>query len=114
LRKTGYRIGGGHVVTLKGVEEPPHGWPINIQLNHCAVCARTLEDAPSKHPSYLPDTSFTVDIPDLNDFNSAALVLMLDCVRPGAQANKRCQFSGATTALASTLTMASLEELLAG
>jgi ABC-type transporter Mla MlaB component len=67
-----------------------------------------------KHSSYMHDTSSTLDLSGLDDFNSAALVLMLDCVRHGTQANKRCQLSGATTALANTLTMASPEELLAG
>jgi ABC-type transporter Mla MlaB component len=58
--------------------------------------------------------AFTVDLSGLVNFNSAALVLMLDCVRLGAQSNKHCQFSGATAALANMLKMASLEELLAG
>lgn len=60
----------------------------------------------------LPAT-FTVDLSGLVDFNSAALLLMLDCLRISTQANKRCQFTGATPTLTNMLKMASLEELLA-
>lgn len=59
----------------------------------------------------LPDT-FTVDLSSLSDFNSAVLVFMLDCVRLAANANKRCEFAGATPTLGNMLKMASLEDLL--
>jgi ABC-type transporter Mla MlaB component len=56
--------------------------------------------------------SFTVDLSGLSDFNSAVLAFMLDCVRLSANANKGCQFAGATPALGNLLKMASLGELL--
>ncbi len=59
----------------------------------------------------LPGT-FRVDLSGLSDFNSAVLVFMLDCVRLAANANKQCQFSGATPALGNMLKMASLGDLI--
>jgi ABC-type transporter Mla MlaB component len=59
----------------------------------------------------LPGT-FTVDLSGLNDFNSAVLVFMLDCLRKAKKANKKCQFSGATPALGNMLKMASLGDLI--
>ena len=56
--------------------------------------------------------SFTVDLSGLSDFNSAVLVFMLDCLRLAANANKQCQFSGATPALGNMLKMASLGDLI--
>lgn len=79
-----------------------------LDFTTAAGMAATLRECIGKLPA-----TFTVDLSGLKNFNSAALVLMLDCVRLGAQANKRCQFSGATTGLANMLKMASLEELLA-
>ncbi len=57
-------------------------------------------------------TSFTVDLAGLSEFNSAVLAFMLDCVRLAANANKQCQFSGATPALGNLLKMASLGDLI--
>jgi ABC-type transporter Mla MlaB component len=56
--------------------------------------------------------AFTVDLSGLSDFNSAALVFMLDCVRLAASAHKQCQFLGATPGLANMLKMASLGDLI--
>jgi len=56
--------------------------------------------------------SFTVDLSELSDFNSAVLVFMLDCLRMAAKANKQCHFSGATPALGNMLKMASLSDLI--
>jgi ABC-type transporter Mla MlaB component len=56
--------------------------------------------------------SFTVDLSQLREFNSAVLVFMLDCVRMSAAANKKCQFAGARPGLGNMLKMASLGELI--
>lgn len=72
-----------------------------------AGMAATLRDCIATLPA-----AFTVDLSGLKDFNSAALLLMLDCERIGAQANKRCRFSGATATLANMLKLASLDALL--
>jgi len=56
--------------------------------------------------------SFTVDLSELSQFNSAVLVFMLDCLRMAAKANKQCHFSGATPALGNMLKMASLGDLI--
>jgi ABC-type transporter Mla MlaB component len=61
--------------------------------------------------STLPD-AFTVDLSGLNEFNSAVLAFMLDCVRLARAANKRCRFCGATPALGNMLKMASLSDLM--
>ena len=56
--------------------------------------------------------SFTVDLAGLDEFNSAVLVFMLDCVRLSAKADKQCRFAGATPALGNLLKMASLGDLI--
>ncbi|MEZ5571740.1 MAG: STAS domain-containing protein [Halioglobus sp.] len=58
--------------------------------------------------------SFTVDLSGLEYFNSAVLLLMLDCMRLSQKSNKSCQFLGATPGLRNMLKMASLEKLLDG
>jgi len=62
------------------------------------------------HITAMPET-FTVELSGLQDFNSAVLVFMLDCVRLSNDAGKRCRFSGVTPALGNMLKMASLEAL---
>jgi ABC-type transporter Mla MlaB component len=80
-----------------------------LDFTTASSMAATLRNCIASLPA-----AFSVDLSGLESFNSAALVLMLDCVRLSMQANKRCQFSGATTGLANMLKMASLDELLAG
>lgn len=66
----------------------------------------------SKCIAELPE-SFSVELSALNDFNSAVLVFLLDCVRLAALADKQCRFSGVSTELMNMLKMASLADLVA-